>query len=540
MRLRSHVRLVGLVALAGLVVGLALLLHAELGPLQMARAAAADVRRQAVLAELIHELQRERGLSTMWLAGAAGETALAEQQRRSDAAAARATALGILQSGDLFAVSAHRHQLAIGTTDTTQIQAIHAAAIGSLLRRYVSRAAGIELATLRAPLLSHMALLRANEQLGQLRTIVADQLARGRTGTREVHRALQQFAVFDAAVAVYIEEAGTIQGQRMHDIMEAPAMRQLHGWMADMDAASPAHPLPSGIEAATAWFAVASAATDELHALAMRSIDEERAHAERLVATSRTRLLWRTAFLVIGWAAACWVVFLSLRRLLGTIQRLTRDTRALLGRIEGVTDGGMESLPVDLDVGFMDLIERVDELSMQATTDALTGTLNRHGLAPLFQTERLRALRHGRALSLVMLDIDHFKNVNDEYGHTTGDEVLRDLATLLRHIVRAEDIIARWGGEEFVVVAPECDEHAAATLAEKLRMAVATHSFRLPCGITASFGVVQLESGDDLERLVARADAAMYRAKALGRNRVCRASVSGSDDEPPRLRVVPR
>ena len=186
----------------------------------------------------------------------------------------------------------------------------------------------------------------------------------------------------------------------------------------------------------------------------------------------------------------------------------------------------------------MDLVGRVDQLSAQARTDALTGLLNRHGLAPLYHTERLRAERHGRALAVVLLDLDHFKRVNDESGHAAGDGVLRELAALLCHSVRAEDVVARWGGEEFVVLAPECDETSAAMLAEKLRNAVASHDFRLPRRITASFGVVQLEREDDLESLVARADAALYRAKTLGRNRVCRAS-EPAGDEPPRLRIVP-
>jgi diguanylate cyclase (GGDEF)-like protein len=535
-RLKSHVRLIGLVALAGLAIGLLLLLRAELGPLRAARTVAAEVRIQAALADLVHELQRERGLAAIRLASAGPGEPLAGQQARTDAVATRAVALGALQGDELSAVAAHRHRVAVGATQPAESHALYTAAIGALLRRFAEGAGTIELAELRTPLLAHLELLQAKEQLGRLRAIVGGALAGGVSGEAEVRRALQQLAVFDAAVADYLEETDAAHAGRMRGAMESAAMRALRDWVAGLAAAPAGRQLQPDARAAAAWFEVASAAADELHALGALSIDETRARADAVIAASRAGLVWRIALLMAAWGASCWLVFLSLRRLLGTIRQLTADTRALLSRIDGTT--GPAPAVVDLDAGFMDLVGRVDQLSAQASTDALTGLLNRYGLAPLFHTERLRTERHGRALSLVLLDLDHFKRVNDESGHAAGDGVLRELAALLRHSVRAEDIVTRWGGEEFVILLPECDEMAAAALAEKLRGAMAAHDFRLPRRITASFGVAQLEDGDDLESLVARADAALYRAKTLGRNRVCRAG-EPVGDEPPRLRIVP-
>lgn len=526
-RLKSHVRLIGLVALAGLAIGVLLLLRAELGPLSAARTVAAEVRIQAALADLVHELQRERGLAAIRLASAGPGEPLARQQARTDAAAARAVALGALPGDEMSAVAAHRHRLAVSATDTAESHALYTTAIGALLRRFAEGARAIELAELRTPLLAHLELLRAKEQHGRLRAVVGGVLAAGVAGEAEVRRALQQLAVFDAAVADFLEETDVAHAGRMHGAMESAAMRALRDWVAGLAAAPAGRQLEPDARAAAAWFEVASAAADELHALGALSIDETRARAEAVIDASRAGLAWRIALLVAAWGASCWLVFLSLQRLLRTIRRLTTDTRALLSRIDGTTGPAAAG---DLDAGFMDLVGRVDQLSAQASTDALTGLLNRYGLAPLYHAERLRAERHGRALSLVLLDLDHFKRVNDESGHAAGDGVLRELATLLRHSVRAEDIVARWGGEEFVILLPECDETAAAALAENLRGAMAAHDFRVPRRITASFGVAQLEDGGDLESLVARADAALYRAKTLGRNRVCRAGEPVADN----------
>ena len=534
-RLKSHVRLIGVVALAGLAIGLLLLLRAELGPLRAARMVAAEVRIQAALADLVHELQRERGRAAIRLAGAGPGEPLARQQARTDAVAARAVALGALQGDEMSAVAAHRHRLAVSATSPAESHALYTAAIGALLRRFAAGAGAIELAELREPLLAHLDLLRAKEQLGRLRALVGGVLAGGVSREAEVRQALQQLAVFDAAVADYLADTDAKAAGRMQRAMESAAMHALRDWIASLAAAPPGRRPEPGARAAAAWFEVASAAADELHALGALAIDETRARAEAVIDARRAGLAWRIALLVAGWGASCWLVFLSLRRLLGTIGRLTADTRALLSRIDGTTGPAVAR---DLDAGFMDLVGRVDQLSAQASTDALTGLLNRYGLAPLFRTERLRAERHGRALSLVLLDLDHFKRVNDESGHAAGDGVLRDLAALLVRSARAEDIVARWGGEEFVILTPECDETAAAALAERLRRAVAAHPFLPSRRVTASFGVVQLEAGNDLERLVARADAALYRAKTLGRNRVCRVGAPDGD-EPPRLQIVP-
>lgn len=157
-------------------------------------------------------------------------------------------------------------------------------------------------------------------------------------------------------------------------------------------------------------------------------------------------------------------------------------------------------------------------LSRDALTDPLTGLANRRAFDAALEREVQASLATGRPLSLVTLDLDHFKAVNDTHGHDAGDRVLIGLAALLRAQVRSGDLPARWGGEEFAWLLPGAPAGAAGTTAERLRLAVAAHDFG--CGpLTVSLGVATLRPGESGAALFARADAALYRAKQSGRNR---------------------
>lgn len=162
--------------------------------------------------------------------------------------------------------------------------------------------------------------------------------------------------------------------------------------------------------------------------------------------------------------------------------------------------------------------ERLRALSQ---TDPMTGLANRRGLEEFLERECLRAQRYGEALSIIMADLDHFKRVNDEHGHDVGDEVLQHFARLLRDQMREIDLVARIGGEEFLVVVPMTGLAAATETAERLRrhtcaMAVSA----LPDGVSASFGVALWRPGDTITSVLKNVDDALYAAKHKGRNRV--------------------
>jgi diguanylate cyclase (GGDEF)-like protein len=165
------------------------------------------------------------------------------------------------------------------------------------------------------------------------------------------------------------------------------------------------------------------------------------------------------------------------------------------------------------------------ELEHLVSHDGLTGLVNRAELERLCRIELLRAQRHGLPVSLLAIDLDHFKHVNDQWGHPVGDAVLVAVADVLRRSVRASDVVGRMGGEEFMVLLPHSDAQAAAALADKLRRAIA--AMQVPVGVdrvrlTASVGVASARPGQELsfESLYRLADRALYQAKAAGRDRV--------------------
>ncbi|MGI5274356.1 GGDEF domain-containing protein [Nonomuraea sp. CA-218870] len=165
------------------------------------------------------------------------------------------------------------------------------------------------------------------------------------------------------------------------------------------------------------------------------------------------------------------------------------------------------------------------QLQAAARTDAKTGLLNAAAWQREADTEIVRARRTGEALALLVIDIDHFKRVNDAYGHLAGDQVLINVAEVLRSQLREYDLVGRFGGEEFVVLLPRADLHEARRVAERLRHRIGRMSVPADEAIitvTVSAGVALMAvHGDDLIELLAAADLALYRAKELGRNRVC-------------------
>ncbi len=166
-----------------------------------------------------------------------------------------------------------------------------------------------------------------------------------------------------------------------------------------------------------------------------------------------------------------------------------------------------------------------EEIHQLAVQDPLTGLSNRRHFIDVVEHEIARAVRHARPLAFCIIDIDHFKSINDVHGHLEGDRVLRHMADTLRGLLRANDIVGRIGGEEFGLLLPETGPEAAMEIAERLRVAVqqaACEAGSTALSVTISIGMAML--GGDIQTrssLMASADAALYRAKAAGRNRVC-------------------
>lgn len=161
-----------------------------------------------------------------------------------------------------------------------------------------------------------------------------------------------------------------------------------------------------------------------------------------------------------------------------------------------------------------------EEIKRLATTDPLTGIANRREFNTQLEKEIERSKRYATSFSLVMYDIDYFKRVNDTFGHDAGDTVLQTLTTIVKSNIRTVDIVARWGGEEFMILMPQSDGTTAAEAAEKLRQKIVEHPFEPVGSLTVSFGVTPFKPQDNSDTLVKRVDDALYQAKEHGRNRV--------------------
>lgn len=253
-------------------------------------------------------------------------------------------------------------------------------------------------------------------------------------------------------------------------------------------------------------------------------------------ATTITALAVTLAIALVGALAgsagyAVLVVHRQQRRLADLAERLAVST----GDAEQVAFEAARIQDPRLRAAFRDLADRVADTWHLATIDPLTGVANRQTLLSRVEDELARAARYRHSLSVVMVDIDHFKRLNDSFGHACGDVVLRHVARVLAANVRGVDLAGRYGGEEFLLVLPETDVDAAAALAEKLRRMVGASEVHLPTGDTASVTLSAGVAGGAgavlrLDALIRDADAAMYSAKSLGRNQVYVFRETGDED----------
>ncbi len=165
------------------------------------------------------------------------------------------------------------------------------------------------------------------------------------------------------------------------------------------------------------------------------------------------------------------------------------------------------------------LLEAQEKILIQATTDQLTGVYNRLKFSEVIEHEIFKTSRYGNELTLILFDIDHFKKVNDVYGHLVGDDVLRTLSNQVKSLIRNSDFFARWGGEEFILLINETSLEETYNLAEKIRIGISEYKFDTVEQITISLGVTSYLHQDNEDTLIKRADDALYEAKGSGRNR---------------------
>lgn len=213
------------------------------------------------------------------------------------------------------------------------------------------------------------------------------------------------------------------------------------------------------------------------------------------------------------------ILIKQLSIILGVILGMTSLFLISLKILNGVFER-LNKARLDAELVNTKLRKALTELELLASTDKLTGAWNRRHFEQVASAEINRIGRHKEALSLLILDIDYFKRINDNYGHPIGDIVLSSTSHIMKSKIRESDTLARWGGEEFVILAPSTSISEAVELAERLRLIIAAHTFPEVKNITVSFGVAQFQTGENLYDCLKRADDALYHAKNNGRNTV--------------------
>ena len=167
-------------------------------------------------------------------------------------------------------------------------------------------------------------------------------------------------------------------------------------------------------------------------------------------------------------------------------------------------------------------LEAAAQLRAAADTDALTGLINRRRMSDWMDRHVQAARQNSVPLTVLLIDVDHFKSINDRHGHAVGDAMLVEVGVALARTLRRDDVLARWGGEEFMALLPNADMTAARDIAERARQAVATmqpHAARGNVSVTVTIGIAQWSPGESLEATIHRADIALYQGKNEGRNR---------------------
>lgn len=276
-----------------------------------------------------------------------------------------------------------------------------------------------------------------------------------------------------------------------------------------------------------------------LRVLVTVPLDQVLADANAALARDLLGTVLAMLLLLLGaWYGAEWFVLRNVRALLRAASRVRKgDLEARTGISYGKEE--LSQLAQAFDEMAETLQQREQKLREQAVSDPLTGLYNRRYLAELLPRELARARRSGKPVAMILIDIDHFKRVNDSFGHSAGDMVLTAIGALLKGIVRGGDVACRYGGEEFAVILPETDVHSASRRAEEIRSAMkrldVNYMGRPVGGITASLGIAMFpDHSEDTDALLRASDEALYAAKGAGRDRVMISAAVESDDSPAR------
>lgn len=514
MTLRQKILLLGLVAVSGMFFALWLQYKAYLTQSQAIEAVVRNVSAVVALSHAAHELQRERGMTAINHSKTNAQ-ALAEQVRHTDAALA-----GI--RGDIaslgMALTQLRTEAATGRITPLAILDSYSKLLQRLADEMDRLTSEPEAAVAKTDMVAHTHLMAVKENLGQIRATLGYWTEHKSDDSVVLNRLFRLKSLQEEELRKFGLDASPELRERLAQEFSGLEVAQTLETLAQIAAAGK---LPQTLDV-QAWWSMATVAVDRLKVVEDYSLEliEKKAELELTQLRSSMRLgviitLGIGLAVVIMAISATVALLRALDRALGSMEliaasqdfqiRIPADTPDEIGRISRSFNQ------------LLDIAERLlKEKDYLATTDPLTGVNNRLRFAKVLGDEAERKRRTNTPMALVMFDVDHFKRINDTYGHNVGDEVLKALANLVSTEVRVTDFFGRWGGEEFVLLLRDDDCEAAMAAAEKLRNLIASSDIPSVGKVTCSFGVAAWMLGDTEASLVARADKALYESKKGG------------------------
>lgn len=483
---------------------------------------------------LIHYLQRERGASASYIASSLKDFDTIKKMRSDSSAAlevlfnnplATEHRLARLGLADLrVKLMEIRNDVDHRSTDWRRLRDAYTAIINTLLGA-VSYEILYEVDTFSPKLDVIAELALAREALGLLRATVNSVRGQTNRNTGDLIFLASELTLYRHHIDVVRSHYAEAEIKALRSVIDTPD----HLWVIEtINRALSKHEIPAALQGGEEWWTRSTQVIDTLKTLEENLFDKLARETTEKASMQKAVMLWMSAGTSVMLLVLVTFVTIS-------ISRMMRDLRELSTALDQIVEkenyairlkdrGGRDELSHAFQL-FNRLLEFTDRLIREketlASMDALTGVMNRRAFLKYAQREITRATRYGHDLSLVFLDIDHFKQVNDTYGHATGDEVIKTFVDTVRARIRDTDLISRWGGEEFIVMTPETGIEGVQTFAESVREWVAAAEFPGVGQVTCSLGVAQWKPGETFEIFCSRADVALYEAKENGRNRVC-------------------
>ena len=482
--------------------------------------------------DIIHELQKERGLSSGFLTskGKKFGNDLIVQRAETDRRIKelyfliRETGSGTKVMSLSSELDLRRRQISSLGMNALEAQEYYTGTIAALINEVSRIALMAPMAETKNALMLHAHLLYAKEFLGQIRAMLNSVFTAGQFDGFSMKKLAVLKGAYDTNTERFLRDAPPDAKRFYTDKFQS---RDVQATMDMIDIAFAKFKTGRfGIDPGV-WFKSATASINALKEVEDYCMRQTKQNTVKHISETRqyiyTRVVTMGIILIISVAVAMVIGKTIINRLNALLSSIT-DTMnardfARYRAIESNDEIGIVSRT------FNDLLKTINQLIIEkdhlAETDPLTKIYNRLKFDNIFASEIMRVQRYETPLSLIIFDIDDFKQINDTYGHNVGDNVLIELTRVVSNNIRTTDIFARWGGEEFVILTPNTDMDHAKELAERLRVAIEDSIFKEASTVTCSFGVAEFRENDTTDTLSKRADDALYEAKKSGKNRVC-------------------